>query len=405
MTNSKKRMAFDMLLNIVASAVPLCVLQLVVLPLIAADMSGDSYGLVVTMLSLFSMGPGVLGTVLNNIRLVYEEKYRSIGVVGDFNYLLVVCSAIGIMFVCLSYLALDSFDAVVVLLAAATSITWICNSYFIVAFRLIINYKAILISSLFQSAGYAFGFALYAISDQWMLIYLFGQLCSLAYILSHGKLQYEPVCKTELFSSVTKESVSLAISHFLSSAMTYADRLLLFPLIGGSGVGVYYISTLVGKILSMAVNPINSVVLTYLAKSANKPVKTFYTALGLGTLVCVFAYIVILLSSRPILSLLYPVYVDEAMKYVWVTSATALVFVLISIAQPFTLKFYSMKWQIAINGLTCIVYIGMGMGLFFAYGLMGFCVGVLIANIVRLATMLAINAFIKPDSMSIELEE
>lgn len=89
------------------------------------------------------------------------------------------------------------------------------------------------------------------------------------------------------------------------------------------------------------------------------------------------------------------------MVYLPITSVTALLYVLISIAQPFTLKYYSMKWQIIINGVTCLAYVLLGMLFLNVYGLMGFCVGVLIANTAKLLFMLAVYLFKKPDSKSL----
>ncbi|WP_165056694.1 MULTISPECIES: lipopolysaccharide biosynthesis protein [unclassified Adlercreutzia] len=401
---TKKQIAFDMMLNIAASALPLCVLQLIVLPLIAAEVEGDAYGLIVTILSVFSLGPGVLGTVLNNIRLIFEGRYKEAGLSGDFNYLLILFSVISVVFVIASCVLLGDTNFITLIVLACTSITWIASGYFIVAFRIAINYRAILVCSIFQSAGYLLGMLLFRICRQWALIYFFGQLLALAFIVSKGKLHKEPIKKTVLFGPVTKESIELALSHFLSCMMTYSDRILLFPLIGGAEVGVYYVSTLVGKIVSMAVNPINSVVLTYLAKSTKKSEKSFYLALGVGFVICVVAYVVILLISRPVLGFLYPGFVEEAMTYLPITTGTALVFVLISIAQPFTLRFYSMKWQMLINGSTCLAYVALGMGLYALWGLMGFCTGVLIAYVIRFLIMLSIYRFKNPDSESINIK-
>lgn len=94
---TKRQVAFDMLLNVVATALPLVVLQVIVLPLMAYNMEGEEYGLVVTILSAFSVIPGVLGNTLNNIRLIYDKKYKDCSLSGDFNPMVLAASAVSFL--------------------------------------------------------------------------------------------------------------------------------------------------------------------------------------------------------------------------------------------------------------------------------------------------------------------
>ena len=68
--NKGKKIVFDMFLNIVATAIPTFVLQLIILPLISGKMESQNYGLLVTILALLKIVPSTMGNVLNNIRLL-----------------------------------------------------------------------------------------------------------------------------------------------------------------------------------------------------------------------------------------------------------------------------------------------------------------------------------------------
>lgn len=400
----KKQVAADVALNIVATVLPLCVLQLVILPIMAQDMKGDEYGLVVTVLSIFTVLPGVFGTALNNVRLIFQNKYIEKDECGDFNIILLAVGMLCAIACIILLVLLGVNDPVSLLLLCLASLTWISREYFLVAFRLEIDYKSILICNIVQVIGYVFGYGLFLVFHQWVLVYLVGQGMSLGYILLKSDLHREPFRLTKLFKSTVSDVCALSVSQFLSKFMAYSDRILLYPVIGGTSVGVYYVSTLVGKIVSMAVNPVNGVMLTYLSKnkSDNKSKRAFCITMVSAFVVCVAAYCVVMIFGYPVLAFLYPAYVDEAMVYLPVTSITALVYVLISVAQPFSLKYYSMKWQIVINGATCFIYVLLGIQLLNAYGLMGFCVGALTANVVKLLIMLAIYVFMKPDSKSLQ---
>ena len=145
-----------------------------------------------------------------------------------------------------------------------------------------------------------------------------------------------------------------------------------------------------GKVVSLMITPVNSVVLTYLAKAKKKTDSMLKSALLVGIAVCAVGYIVCVLISRPVLSILYPQYVDSAMNYIYLTTGTTVLYALISIVDPFIMKFFDMKWQIAINGGTVIVYLGLGISLLIPLGLMGFCIGALLTNVIKLLFMIFI---------------
>ena len=116
----------------------------------------------------------------------------------------------------------------------------------------------------------------------------------------------------------------------------------------------------------------------------------FNQSMLISAVFCVFGYIVCILISRPVLTYLYPQFVDEAMKYIYVTTATTVIYTMISILNPFIMKFCNMKWQIVISAVTAIVYMALCLILLHYYGLMGFCLGALLTNIVKLLVMFII---------------
>lgn len=126
----------------------------------------------------------------------------------------------------------------------------------------------------------------------------------------------------------------LILSSALSNVLTYVDRLLLFPLLGGTMVSVYYASTLFGKAISLGITPINGVVLSYFSRLKRLKVNTFKTMLVASGILGVLGFFACMLVSRPILTLLYPQWMDQAMHYIGITTATAMVAMVISVIQP-----------------------------------------------------------------------
>ena len=155
----KKKIFFDMILNIVATSIPTVVLQLLILPSLSNYMDGNAYGLMVTILAVLNVVPSTIGNVLNNVRLLHEESYKKDNEQGDFQILLTIFQAINLLImVTVSIYYLGTKDITGILLLIAVGILWLGREYHIVAFRLKLDYIAILVNNLCLVAGYGIGY-------------------------------------------------------------------------------------------------------------------------------------------------------------------------------------------------------------------------------------------------------
>lgn len=396
--NSYMKPILDAALNIISTFLPLALLQLIVLPAMANGTSTDTYATIVTMLSVFNLFPGTLGNTINNVRLVYRAKYEREKHSGDFQILFLCSCILSIVSVVGAVVAYRFATPFSCLLLGAVAFCWVAREYYCVEFRLALDYRKVLFSNIWLSVGYAIGYIVFHLTGLWELVYLIGQAASLLYILHNTKLHKEPPRKGARFHEVAAESAELGFSNVLARGLAYADRLMLYPLLGGNSVTIYYVSSLAGKLLSTAIGPINSVVLSYLARREEKPVAAFRRSLALCSVLCIATYFVIQLLAPYILHSLYPVYATSALQYVGIVSIASLVYVLISVVSPFTLRYYAMKWQLAINGVGLVLYIMLGFLLASAHGLMGFCFATLIANIVKLTLLVGLFLFVESDT-------
>lgn len=389
--DNKKKIIVDMGLNIVASAIPVFVLQLLVLPSLARQMTDDKYGLLVTILSLLNMIPASLGNVLNNIRLIFNKEQTGLDEEKDYNaelLLMVLFNMVVVLAFSIYYTKMVKvFELVLTVMA---SVLWLIREYYIVAFRLEINYIYITISNLIMIPGYAVGYVLFLLTGSWQYIYILGYVFSISFIFIKSNLWKEPFTITHRFKKITTQSVLLFIANFFTRLTTYADKMLIYPILGGAMVSIYYVATLFGKVISMAITPVSSVLLSYLSKENSKNDRAFGIAFSCSSVVCVVGYIGCVLISRPLLGLIYPQFVDDAMKYIFITTGTVVVTALISMINPFVLKFFDMKWQVAINALYALLYVSVSLGLLHFWGLYGFCAGTLISAIVKLIFMLIV---------------
>ena len=159
---------------------------------------------------------------------------------------------------------------------------------------------------------------------------------------------------------------------------------------GGYAVSIYYTAAILGKIVGMVTGPINSVILSYISKWESNNRRLITKILLLGIVLCIVGYIITMIVSRPVLNILFPQWVDEVMHYIPITTINVLLLVLISILSPFVLKFCDIKWQIIINGAGVVVYFVCALALWIAFGLTGFCIGVMIGTFTKLIIMIVV---------------
>ena len=143
-------------------------------------------------------------------------------------------------------------------------------------------------------------------------------------------------------------------------------------------------ASLSGKMVSLMINPIASVMLSYLGKKDTKDSRQFFITLIIGLFVGCFGYLACLLVSKTVLRILYPMYCEEALKYIFVTTGTAVTAAIISLINPFILRYKSMKWQVVINLSTVLFFFFICNVLSKGFGLFGFCFGTLICNLYRI---------------------
>ena len=399
MNISKKKIVFDLVLNMIATAVPIAILQLVIYPLISQDVTVEGYGMMVTVISLLTVISNTLGNTLNNIRLLNDGKYKKKRIVGDFNQLLLRESIISLIIVgSFSIVLFRQISLIEFLLIEVIGMLMVFHSYFIVDFRLKLDYNAIVWNNVQLALGYFVGYLTFFLTGIWELVYLFGYGFSLIYIFRKTKLWREPLLKTIYWHEILKDTFLLLISGVLGSLLNYSDKIIIYPMIGAEAVTIYYIATLLGKLVSMVIGPINSVMLSYIVKLKQISNKILTLILCSAVMIAVVGYIICLTFGEVVLKYIYPQHFSEVVKYMPITSATAMIMMLISVLYPFVLKFCKMKWQVIIDATSLICYVCLGGAFYQFYGLYGFCIGVLAAFLIKFFIMFII--FIKQKTVT-----
>lgn len=385
----KRKILIDVLLNIIANILPMIALQFFILPQVALKTDPNTYGLLLTLMAFIYLSSSSFGSVLNNSRLIHHKSYEDLNLHGDYSIFLLI-------FICLNTLIMivgllfygKTLDVLMNISLVLISDILLINTYASVEFRIKLNFFNILMSSFVLFIGYILGFMLFLFTGYWNLIYLFGFGFNFVYILIKTSIIQEKLLKTPLYNKTFSEVIFLLGAGILISLGAYADKLIIFPLLGGAAVAIYYTATILGKTIALAIGPITGVLLSYLAHMKKFSRNNFELLLLVSLIFGTISYFGIVLISEPLLTLIYPQYVAQTIQYIPVTTLSIIITIICSLINPILLKFSSAKWQLLINGVYMLVYISLSMLLLNKYGLTGFCIGILIANIIKLLIMI-----------------
>lgn len=357
-------------------------LQFISLPFIGSRLGAESYGEIVYLISLFTLISFPIGNVLNNVRLLNDKEYKENNINGDFNLLLIVAIGIASIVFILFSLQNSSIKVLDVFLIVTIIILSILREYFIVTFRLNLNFKRIVINNIYLSIGYFFGTYIFIVTEYWEFIYILGLILSNLFIFRKTNLIFEGFKKTKLFKKTLKDSLYLYSASLIKNLITQADKLLLFPLLGPKNVAIYYSANIIGKIISMFINPANTVILSYLVKVDRKVKLSLYL---IATIIIGSVFYILILFIGPLfLKIFYQSWYVESSALLKYTSAAAIISVIAGLLQPFNIKFNDLRWQLIINATNLIVYILLAVILTNLFGLIGFSIGVLITSIFNL---------------------
>lgn len=389
------RFIFNIVLNIISSGIPIVLLQLVVYPIVAKYLSSEDYGLMITIYSIIAIVGGSIGNALNNVRLLSDVLYKKNNIIGDFSILckksIIVILFVSTILFTYYYKSINLYICLNILSACFIFL----STYYEVDFRIKLNYKNILFNSIALAIGYIFGMAIFYFTNHWEYIYIFGFFFSTMFCIFKSKLFSEQHSKTFLFKKTSKDFNNLVVSNVVSNFPTYADKLVLYPLLGGSAVSIYYSSTIVGKILNMVLTPINGVILSYIAKYEKNQKPKIFLILIISFLLAIVGYIFTVIISKPILSFLYPLWAEDSLRIVPITTIGVMLTVISNILTPFILKFCESKWQANINIIFSICYILSSIVLFNYFGLIGFCFGSIISTFIKILLLVLVYCFSK----------
>lgn len=387
-----KKVFSDFGYNIVATIITTVVLQIIVYPYLATSFSADVYGQLLTIMGIANIFAVSLGGGLNNVRLIQKDLYEEQKVTGDYNLLLLIFSSISTVIFGIVVMVQFKISGGTLILLLFYVLIGIIENYWAVAYRIVINYKANLIYNIILSAGYLAGIIFARKTESWAIAFVLGEVFGLLYLLKSTSLYKEKFGITPLFLQTTKVYSVLIGTSLIANIVNYLDRIFLYPILGGEQVTIYTVSSFVGKSVGLLITPMAGVLLSYYAqRTFRMTIKKYWIINGItligGGIIGVFAIFI----APWITGLLYPTVIENANGYLVIANIASLAGALTNILSPSVLKYANIFWQIVIQIMYAIAYMGLGYIFMIHYGLFGFCIATLLVNLIRMFLLMIIG--------------
>ena len=266
MIKQKKKFISDLVYTMGASVLMNGVLQLLIYPYINRSMGEEYLGNVVFYMSIVYIIGQAMGMSFCSNRLVLRNQCETSN--GDYNRLLSVLAPAGAVagavifsFYVKSIPQIVAFGMIVLF----TVLRYYAN----VEYRLKLNYKKYFLYFVILTAGYGLGTVIYALTGQWVFIFLTGEVIATLYMFVFGTIfKKEPPTKNTRL--VAKQILFLLMSYLVFEGITNADRMILKNMLDAKAVALFYVVSMIGKTLQLFVGPINNIALSYMSADKKK---------------------------------------------------------------------------------------------------------------------------------------
>jgi len=237
---------------------------------------------------------------------------------------------------------------------------------------------------LFLTIGYIIGFLIFTNTLEWQYIIVSGYAFEFIYCLCSTSIWKEPLKITSNFKKTIKRVLYLLVSSFIGSTLIYFDRLLIYPIFGGSELSFYYAASIVGKTVSLISSPVTSVVLSYISRTVKITKKQYIIYSSIIVSLSVVGFIFCICISRPIILILYPDLLSGSLKYIPYVVFGSMLSLIYSFLWPIVLKFGNESYPVIIIIIKTIIYIGTVMILIKLIGIFGIIYANLLASLIQL---------------------
>lgn len=378
--------ANDLIYTVMATVVMQVVLQLVIYPLTTRICGKGVTGNILYFIGIIYIIPQALGTSLHNVRLMMRKENEVTNF--DFAPHIAVFSAVSAL-ICAFIGFAENKDPVFAVAYGLFSVVYLLRVYSGVEFRLTLRFKGYFVYFCAISLGYLLGFGLFLLTDIWLLIFAVGEFFAVIYIAIWGKL-FKNDGKTGVGAKITKTLSMVLMSTVVRDCVNQFDRVIIMQSISEDMVTQYNAVSLIAKTVQMLVQPVSSLILTYLTvKDSALSKKQLIKFTGI-TLACGAAFYCASIIGTPIfVKLFYPSFYGEVIQYNLIVNLGLIVGFISTMFMSILLSQGKTAIQITIQSVWGVIYIAAAYFFVGRYQIWGLACVTLAANAIKLIASVA----------------
>ncbi|MBQ9765673.1 MAG: hypothetical protein IJW18_05715 [Lachnospiraceae bacterium] len=377
----KNKMIQDGILSIGAKCIFYFVVNFVIYSLMHRRMGGTKYGEFVVLLGYVQVFAFGCGEALNHVRVLHQETDGERA--ADYRLIAILECVVGLV-IFGSGLLSGELNIAERFMYAGVAILMMLRLYTECVFRIQINYRRILLSSVVCSVGYIIGFALYVAGLSWCVIFLCGEGVAVLYAAIVGGAFKSEHKKSAAFKTTLKNIVTLTFSYLISYMLIYSDRFILEALIDSELAGEYFNATYYGKLVAIVIPPITSVLLSNISKGTielnRKMVRktVAFSGMAIG-----FFFLAGIPGARLMMGILFPGSYKEVLSFIDIANLSLIVYYSCSIINMLAIRLCPYSLQVWVEVIYSVCYLVAGLIGTYLYGALGFAIGSLIINALR----------------------
>lgn len=397
----KNKMVQDGILSIGAKCIFYFVVNFVIYSLMNKRMGAAAYGEFVVLLGYVQVFAFGCGEALNHIRVLHQENDKKHA--ADYRLIAALECVVGFAVLTTSLLS-GKLGPAERLLYAAIGVVMMLRLYTESVFRIQINYKKILLSSVICALGYMAGFAFYMLGASWCVIFLCGEGAAVVYAAAAGKafcVESQSACLSDEFKLMLKNVATLTFSYLISYLLIYSDRFILEAFIDSELAGYYFNATYYGKLVAVVIPPITSVLLSNISKGTielNARMTTKITLFSIGAAVLFF--VVGIPCARVMMWILFRESYEMVLPFIDIANLALIVYYSCSIVNMLAIRLCPYSLQVCVEIIYSIGYIVFGVLGTCLFGAAGFAAGTLLVNVLRFVMLwLPVTLTVKRNSL------
>jgi len=378
--NRFRLLAKNLSLNGASTALRTLILQLLVLPIAARQLSVDTFGQILIAIAIINTFSTTIGSALANAVLQASANTQKTAQHLSVDYSLFnTCLIAGVLLTLILSTAsskIFSFDHGL-LVATIASIRTI-GLYLMVEHRLNLDYSRVAIYRVTTSIGYLCGLGVILIAPDTLsplLIFLIGESLGLGIALLDTTLLEKGYSTSKEVLRELKRTVGFSFSILSNNLVSYGDRFIISSFISLSAVPVFFSAAVGGRLLQLGAANSGGVILSHLVRSrASSLRKRLSVILAVSAIFGLVTFIILQAVTPWLIQLLYPKFSDSAVPVLGVVNAGFGCRISAFLIRPLTIRLIRVRKIVFLDGSMSVLYLCCGAVGALIYGLEGFCV-------------------------------